>query len=131
MTANCTSASGLSAADFEAETSLKLIEADVGVLTELEMLEHPAMPELRISFDCAETSGGNIAWVVGLRVQQAAQMLRDTQITLPEAVTWYQTSVGASAAASVSGAIETSLMAGLDGFAEAWVAANGGEEGGS
>ncbi|MEM7417654.1 MAG: hypothetical protein AAF389_19355, partial [Gemmatimonadota bacterium] len=76
------SASGVAASAFEAEASLKLIDADVGVLTQTEMLENPAMPELRISVDCASGAANTVAWAVGLRVQQAAQMLRDTQITL-------------------------------------------------
>ena len=120
---------GLAASAFEADTSLKLIEADVGVLTQTEMLENPAMPELRVSMDCAEAAGGNVAWVVGLRVQQAAQMLRDTQITLPESVTWYTHDVGASAGGGLVSAVEGSLMARLDAFVEAWTAAHADEEG--
>lgn len=123
-------ASGVAASAFEAETSLKLIEADVGVLTQTEMLENPAMPELRISVDCADGASGTVAWAVGLRVQQAAQMLRDTQITLPESVTWYATHVGASSTAGVVGDVEASLMSGLDAFAAAWTAAHADEEGG-
>lgn len=122
-------ASGLSSADFEADTSLKLIEADVGVLTQTEMLENPAMPELRISVDCAEGTGGTVAWGVGLRVQQVAQMLRDTQITLPESITWYTTDLGAAPAAGLSDAVERSLTAGLDTFVEAWTAAHAEDEG--
>lgn len=120
---------GLSPADFEADTSLKLIEADVGVLTQAEMLENPAMPELRISVDCAEAAGGTVAWALGLRVQQVAQMLRDTQITLPEAVTWYSTAVGASASGSLAAAVGDSLTSGLDAFVEAWAAVHADEEG--
>ena len=119
----CESA-GVSAADFEAAVSLKLIDGEVGVLTRDEMLRNPALPELRVGLECAAATGGATAWVVGLRVQQAAQMLRDTQVTLPEAVTWYTTRLGVTAGASAKGDIEAALNAGLDQLVEAWTAAN-------
>ena len=124
----CESA-GVTASDFEANTSLKLIEAEVGVLTREEMLDNPAMPELRVSLECAEGSGGTIAYSVGLRVQQAAQMLRDTQITLPEAVTWYSTRIGLAATSDAASALEVALDEKLDEFAEAWAAAHADDEG--
>ena len=120
---------GIDATDLQASTSLQLIEADVGVLTREEMLEHLALPELRVSLDCADGDGGPMAYVVGLRVQQAAQMLRDTQITLPEAVTWYSTRVGVTTASGASSDIGAALTAELGLFAEAWKAANADEEG--
>ena len=122
-------AAGIASGDFEASTSLQLIEADVGVLTREEMLEHLALPELRVSLECADGNGGPMAYVVGLRVQQAAQMLRDTQITLPEAVTWYSTRVGVTTASSASNDIGEALTAELGLFAEAWQAANADERG--
>jgi hypothetical protein len=125
----CQSA-GVAVADFEASTSLQLIEADVGVLTREEMLENLALPELRVSLDCASGSSG-LAYVVGLRVQQAAQMLRDTQITLPEAVTWYSTRVGMTSASGAASDIGEALTAELGVFAEAWQAANSTEAEGS
>ena len=72
-------------------------------------------------------SPGAIAYSVGLRVQQAAQMLRDTQITLPEAVTWYTTRIGASTAAGASEAVRNTLMETVDEFAQAWAAAHADE----
>lgn len=127
----CTAA-GVSASDYEANVSLQLIESEVGVLTQAEMLQHPAMPELRVSLDCADGQNGMsdaVAFAVGLRVQQSAQMLRDTQITLPEAVTWYATKVGVSSGGGAADAIEAALMAGIAEFAEAWAAVHA-EDGG-
>jgi hypothetical protein len=122
-------AAGVAPADFEASTSLQLIEAEVGVLTQEEMLEHLALPELRVTLDCADGSGGPLAYSVGLRVQQAAQMLRNNQITLPEAVTWYSTEVGVTTAANASSEIGDTLTAQLAAFAEAWKTANADDEG--
>jgi len=116
-------AAGVNAAAYEADVSMKLIEADVDVLTRDEMLTHPAMPELRISLDCVKGpsgSAGTMAYAVGLRVQQAAQMLRDTQITLPEAVTWYTTAVGVTSDGAAVEAVGATLMELIDGFAAAW-----------
>lgn len=125
-------AAGVMASAFEADVSLKLIDAEVGVLTQTEMLEHPAMPELRISLDCtpgADGLEGNLAWSVGFRVQQASQLLRNTQITLPETVTWYSSELGVSSTGGAADAMGASLMSGLDEFAEAWAAANAEDEG--
>ena len=120
---------GLAASAFEASTSLLLIEAEVGVLTREEMLENPAMPELRVSLDCASGPGGSMAYSVGLRVQQSAQMLRDTQITLAEAVTWYSSKIGLTEASDAAASLEEALRDELDVFAEAWAAANADDEG--
>jgi hypothetical protein len=127
-------AAGVTASAYEADVSLKLIEAEVGVLTQTEMLEHPAMPELRITLDCADGSNGmsgTLAYSVGLRVQQSAQMLRDTQITLPEAVTWFSTDVGVTSAGGAPDSVGASLMAGVEAFAEAWAAVHAEDEGGN
>lgn len=128
----CTAA-GVTPEAYEADVSLKLIEAEVGVLTMDEMLQHPAMPELRITLNCAAGSNGAsgaVAYSVALRVQQSAQMLRNTQITLPEAVTWFRTDVGMSSGNMAADAVGETLMAGIEAFAEAWTAANTDEEGG-
>ncbi len=125
-------ATGVMASAFEADVSLKLIDAEVGVLTQAEMLQHPAMPELRIAVECAPGSGvvaGNLAWSIGFHVQQASQLLRNTQITLPETVTWYDSELGVSSTGGAADAIGTSLMAGLERFAEAWATANADDEG--
>ncbi len=124
-------AAGVTPAAYQADVSLKLIEAEVGVLTQAEMLAHPALPELRISLDCAAGSGpasGSIGYSVGLRVQQSAQMMRDGQITLPEAVTWFSTAVGVTTPGGAADAVGTTLMSQLEGFATAWTEINA-EEG--
>jgi hypothetical protein len=58
-------------------------------------------------------------------------MLRDPQVTLAEAVTWYATEIGVAseehAAASLADAIESKI----EQFAAAYVAANAEEGGGS
>jgi hypothetical protein len=125
---------GVFAATYEADVSLKLMDSEVGVLTMQEMLEHPAMPELRVTLDCADGSNGasgTMAWSVSLRVQQSAQMLRDTQITLPEAVTWFSSEIGASSEGSASDAVGNALMRQVGHFAEAWAAVHAEEEGGN
>ncbi|MDH3271468.1 MAG: hypothetical protein OEN56_09065 [Gemmatimonadota bacterium] len=114
---------GVSAADFEADVSLALIESAVGVLTMEEMLAHPAHPELRVTIDCAaggNANGAAIAYSVELRVQQAAQMLRDTQITLPEAVTWFTSNVGVTSGGAASDAVGSTLMEQVEAFSTAW-----------
>ena len=87
------------------------------------------MPELRVSLDCANGPGGSMAYSIGLRVQQSAQMLRDTQITLAEAVTWYSSKIGLTDASDASSSLEAALRDELDEFAEAWAAANADDEG--
>jgi hypothetical protein len=126
-------AAGVTASQFEADVATALMEAEVGVLTEEEMLEEPALPELRISIDCAtggNGAAGSLAYSVGLRVQQSAQMIRDTQITLPEAVTWYSTRVGVTDASSAAQTVESTLGEQLDGFITAWTEINSADEGG-
>lgn len=123
-------AAGVNAASYEADVSLKLMDSDIGVLTQDEMLAHPGLPELRISFDCAtgyDGASGTIGYAVGLRVQQVAQMLRDTQITLPETVTWYATEVGVTSNDAAVDTVGASLMELIDGFAAAWQAVHEGE----
>ncbi len=132
--AACESA-GVTASSIQAEFAVKLIESDVDVLTEEEMLEHPGLPELRITIECVPGAGngtaGTLAYSVSVRVQQSAQMLRDPQVTLAEAVTWYATEIGVAseehAAASLASAIESKI----EQFAAAYVAANAEEGGGS
>lgn len=124
---------GVTASAYEAAVSLRLIEGEVGVLTREEMLELPALPELRISLDCADGSNGasdSLAYSVALRVQQAAQLLRDTQITLPEAVTWYSTRIGVTSAGEASDAIGVVLSEEVGAFADVWAALHA-EEGGA
>lgn len=124
---------GVTASEYEADVSLALIDADVGVLTQEEMLELPAMPELRVMIDCATGAnggGGAMAYSIELRVQQSAQMLRDTQITLPEAVTWYSTELGITDPGSAVETIGSTLAGQVEAFATAWTEINTEGEGG-
>ena len=127
----CQSA-GITASAFEADVSMALMESDVGVLTREEMLEMPALPELRVTIDCASGANGSsdaMAYSVSLRVQQAAQMLRDTQITLPEAVTWYSTRIGVTESGAAVQAVESALEEQVASFATAWTEINAPEGG--
>ena len=44
---------GATPAAYEGDVSLKLTESEVGILTHEEMLANPAMPELRVTLECA------------------------------------------------------------------------------
>ena len=112
----------------QAEAEAILVESEVDLLTEGEMLRNPALPELRITLECVmgEDGGasGAVAYSVSLRVQQSAQMTRDSQISLPEAVTWWATTVGVAGSGSVQTALEEDLRLTLEEFATAYVEAN-------
>ena len=114
---------GVTAASVEADAALKLLDGEVDLLTQDEMLANPGLPELRISLSCVVGSDA-MAFTVGLRVQQAAQMIRDNQVTLAEAVTWYTTDVGVASSGDAGSAIKSALDAKLMQFAEAYVSAN-------
>lgn len=104
-----------------------LTAAEIPVLTETAMLEAPGLPELRISLGCAQTEGA-VGFAVGLRVQQAAQMVRDNQITLSEAVTWYSEAVGVVPGDDIGSAVQEALNEKLEAFTAAFTAANATEE---
>ncbi len=104
-----------------------LLESEVELLTEGEMLRNPALPELRITLECVMGEGdasGAVGYSVSLRVQQAAQMTRNSQISLPEAVTWWSTAVGVAGSEDVQAALEEDLRVTLEEFATAYVEAN-------
>ncbi len=69
-------------------------------------------------------ASGAVGYSVSLRVQQSAQMTRDSQISLPEAVTWWATTVGVAGSGSVQTALEEDLRLTLEEFATAYVEAN-------
>ena len=112
---------------------MKLIDASVDVLTEEQMLENPALPELRISVECVmglgDGTAGALAYGVSVRVQQSAQMVRDAQVTLPEAVTWYATEVGVASSTAAASALQRAIDGNLEQFATAYVAANAEDSG--
>ncbi len=92
------------------------------------MLRNPALPELRITLECVTGEDGGASGAVGysvsLRVQQSAQMTRDSQISLPEAVTWWATTVGIAESGSVDTALKEDLRLTLEEFATAYIEAN-------
>ncbi len=120
---------GLSAESVRAEAEAILAAAAVPLLADDEMLASPGLPELRVTFECGGGVSGVVGYAVSVRVQQATQMIRDTQITLSEAVTWYATAVGVAEAAATAEAMNAALRAKLAEFAEAFEAANAEEEG--
>ena len=128
----CESA-GVTASSLLAESALKLIEASVDVLTEEQMLENAGLPEFRITVECVTGAGegtaGTLAYGVSVRVQQSAQMIRDTQVTLPEAVTWYATEIGIASFDDAAAALEGAIDGKIAEFAAAYVAANTEETG--
>ncbi len=126
----CQSA-GVEAAGIKAMAEEALTAAEVAVLTEAAMLEAPGLPELRISLTCAPAEVGSadvVGYAVSVRVQQAAQMIRDPQITLPEAITWFADTVGVAAADAVPGAVSSAVGVEIQAFADAFVAANAVDE---
>ncbi len=120
---------GVSAESIRADSEEILGEAGVPLLTEREMLGSSGLPELRITFQCGGGVAGMVGYAVSVRVQQATQMIRDTQITLSEAVTWFTTSVGVTDAGATADAMNAVLRDRLADFAEAFQAANTEDEG--
>ena len=120
---------GVSAESIRADAEAALEAAEVPLLTEREMLESPGLPELRVTLECGGGVAGVVGYSVSVRMQQATQMIRDNQITLSEAVTWWTTGVGVAEAGTVSEALGAELQARLTVFADAFAAANAEEEG--
>ena len=120
---------GLSAESIRTDAVAALEAAEIPLLSEREMLESPGLPELRVTLECGGGVAGVVGYSVSVRMQQATQMIRDNQITLSEAVTWWTTGVGVAEAGTVSEALDTELAARLGVFAEAFAAANAEEEG--
>lgn len=120
---------GVSAESVRADAEAALSDTEVPLLTREEMLAAPGLPELRVTFECGGGVAGVVGYSVSLRVQQAAQLIRDTQITHSEAVTWYATAVGVSEAAGTAATMGQALAAKLNEFAEAFAAANAEDEG--
>ena len=123
------SCAGVDAATLQAEASTALEGSTVPVLTEAAMLEAPGLPELNVSLECSSSGADWTGYSVSLRVEQSAQLIRDPQITLAEAVTWWTTTTGVSNAAGLSSAVSQTMGESLDAFAAAFEAANTAEEG--
>ena len=71
-----------------------------------------------------EGASGAVAYSVSLRVQQSAQMTRDSQISLPEAITWWSTTMGVDGSAGVQTALQETLKGKVEEFATAYIEAN-------
>ena len=119
---------GVSRRTVQMDAEAVLVDAEVDLLTEGEMLRNPGLPELRITLECVvgEDPGasGAVAYSVSLRVQQSAQMTRNSQISLPEAVTWWSTAVGVAGSGNVRTALEEDLRGKIEEFAAAYIEAN-------
>ncbi len=116
---------GVTSDALRAEAESTLLEAEVEVLTEGEMLRNTALPELRVTLECAVGGSAGFAYAVSVRVQQSAQMTRDPQVQLSEAVTWYATTLGVSTSGSAAQeALQAATRGKLEEFAAAYIAAN-------
>jgi hypothetical protein len=124
---------GVMATKVRADAAIKLLESEVDVLTEDEMLTNPGLPELKITVECTVGERGdvedNVAYAVSVRVNQATKMIRDEQVTLAEAVTWFTTAVGVSEPDDAQEDLEEMLEMKLDEFAAAYVEANADDPG--
>ena len=120
---------GVSSESVRAGAETLLASAGIPLLTRDEMLASPGLPELRITFECGGGVAGVVGYAVSVRVQQATQMIRDTQITLSEAVTWFATAVGVADAADAADAMSDALRTQLADFAQAFEEANADDEG--
>lgn len=103
-----------------------LAGAEVEMLAEGEMLRNPALPELRVAVDCAASDAvpGALAYAVSVRALQAVQMIRDNQITLPEAVTWHTAILGVSPAGDARAGLDAAVAEAVGRFAAAYAAIN-------
>ena len=119
---------GVLSSEVQANAAIKLLESEVDLLTEDEMLENPGLPELRITLQCVEGDqsdvDGAIAYSIEVRVNQAAKMVRDEQVTLAEAVTWYTMAVGVANSGDTQQALREAIDVKLEEFAKAYVEAN-------
>ena len=105
----------------EAESVLE--DAAVPLLSEGEMLAAPGLPDLRVTIECAENDD-RVAHSVWLRLQQAARMVRNEQLQLSEAVTWYTTALGVSDDDDVADDVRDALKERMEEFAAAFNQAN-------
>ncbi len=115
---------GVSAESVRAEAEALLEATEVPLLSRDEMLAAPGLPELEVAYECGGGVAGMVGYSVSVRMLQAVQMIRNTQITLSTSVTWHASSVGVSQAGSASRAFSTALEDTLAQFSEAFHAAN-------
>lgn len=105
----------------EAESVLE--DTAVPMLSEAEMLAAPGLPDLRVTVECAENDD-RVAYSIWLRMQQAARMVRNEQLQLSEAVTWYTTALGVTDDDDVADDVRDALKEQMEIFAAAFNQAN-------
>lgn len=117
-------------AEYEVEEARLRTEAEsvledqaVPMLTEAEMLAAPGLPDLRVTVECAENDD-RVAYSIWLRMQQAARMVRNEQLQLSEAVTWYTTALGVTDDDDVADDVRDALKEQMEIFATAFNQAN-------
>lgn len=117
---------GISTNETQAVVERSLLESEVELLTEQEMLRNPALPELRVSSQCL-VDQGTVAYFISVRMHQSIQMTRDSQISLPEGVTWYSTGMGIGSAEDLQANIVETVQAEIESFSAAYLEANSDE----
>jgi hypothetical protein len=117
---------GISTDETQAVVEQTLLESEVELLTEQEMLRNPALPELRVSSQCL-VSQGTVAYFISVRMHQSIQMTRDSQISLPEGVTWYSTGMGIGSTEDLQANIVETVQEELESFSVAYLEANSAE----
>ncbi len=117
---------GLSNDETQAIVERTLLESEVELLTQQEMLRNPALPELRVSSQCL-VSQGTVAYFISVMMHQSIQMTRDSQISLPEGVTWYSTGMGIGSATDLQANITETVQEEIKSFSAAYLEANSDE----
>ena len=121
---------GISNDETQAIVERTLLESEVELLTQQEMLRNPALPELRVSSQCL-VGRGTVAYFISVMMHQSVQMTRDSQISLPEGVTWYSTGMGIGSAEDLQSGIAGTVQEEIASFSAAYLAANSDEAEGS
>ena len=115
--------SGVSNDETQAIVERTLLESQVELLTRQEMLRNPALPELRGSSQCL-VNQETIAYFVSIMMHQSVQMTRDSQISLPEGVTWYSTGMGIGSVTDLQTSIAETVQEEIEIFSAAYLEAN-------
>ena len=114
---------GVSNDETQAIVERTLLESQVELLTRQEMLRNPALPELRVSSQCL-VNQETIAYFISVMMHQSIQMTRDSQISLPEGVTWYSTGMGIGSVTDVQTSMAEIVQEEIETFSAAYLEAN-------
>ena len=114
---------GVSNDETQAIVERTLLESEVELLTRQEMLRNPALPELRVSSQCL-VNQETIAYFVSVMMHQSIQMTRDSQISLPEGVTWYSTGMGIGSVTDLQTSMAQTVQEEIETFSAAYLEAN-------